>query len=205
MIPDSDLNRTGGPGVRTNRGKHDPGLGRRSVGQRRVTDPDARALLWSPRWRPRDSASPTTACSRASTTTNLNVPAISRPAHSLLRTTWHQRSSSPPDGTLLAALGAPSSNRISSIITNVISNLVDRQMGLEEAIEAPRVLYGGILSITSSHPSRSSIRSPTPTSTTLEEYGSRSQFERYYYPIVSRRCVLFGGANAVGWRRKRMP
>jgi gamma-glutamyltranspeptidase/glutathione hydrolase len=47
------------------------------------------------------------------------------------------------DGTLLTAVGAPSSNRIPSIITNVISNLVDRKMGLEEAIEAPRVLYGG--------------------------------------------------------------
>jgi len=101
------------------------------------------------------------------------------------------------DGSLLAALGAPSSNRISSIIINVISNLVDRKMGLEEAIEAPRVLYGGF------GPDRKpSVEILDPITDadvdTLEAMGYTS-IERYLYPPVSRRCVLFGGVNVVGW------
>jgi len=101
------------------------------------------------------------------------------------------------DGTLLAAVGAPSSNRIPAIVTNVISNLVDRKMGLEEAIEAPRVLYGGFRP--NIQPSIEILDPITDTDVDdLEEMGYES-IERYYYPIVSRRCVLFGGTNSVGW------
>jgi gamma-glutamyltranspeptidase/glutathione hydrolase len=46
------------------------------------------------------------------------------------------------DGSMVA-LGTPGSNRIPSILSGVISNLVDRGMSLRESIEAPRVLWGG--------------------------------------------------------------
>ncbi len=45
------------------------------------------------------------------------------------------------------ALGTPGSNRIASILAGVISNIVDRGMNLREAIEAPRVIWGGGLEI----------------------------------------------------------
>ena len=107
------------------------------------------------------------------------------------------------DGTLLAALGAPSSNRIPSIITNVISNLVDRQMALKEAIEAPRVLYGGL--DPDSQPLVEVLDPITDTDVdTLEAMGYEA-IERYHHPPVSRRTVLFGGVNAVGWDADSMP
>jgi len=46
------------------------------------------------------------------------------------------------DGSIIA-LGTPGSNRIPSILSAVISNLIDRGMSLRESVEAPRVLWGG--------------------------------------------------------------
>ena len=46
------------------------------------------------------------------------------------------------DGSIIA-LGTPGSNRIPSILSGVISNLVDRGLSLRESVEAPRVLWGG--------------------------------------------------------------
>jgi gamma-glutamyltranspeptidase/glutathione hydrolase len=46
------------------------------------------------------------------------------------------------DGSIIA-LGTPGSNRIPSILSGVISNLVDRGMSLRESVQAPRVLWGG--------------------------------------------------------------
>ena len=43
-----------------------------------------------------------------------------------------------PDGAI-TALGTGGSNRIRSAILQVASNLLDRGMGLEEAVEAPRL------------------------------------------------------------------
>ena len=102
-----------------------------------------------------------------------------------------------PDGTLLAALGAPSSNRISAIVTNVISNLVDRGMDLEEAIAFPRVLYGGFRP--NIGPFIEILDPITADDVDAIEAMGYSTLERYLYPPVSRRCVLFGGVNAVGW------
>jgi gamma-glutamyltranspeptidase/glutathione hydrolase len=45
---------------------------------------------------------------------------------------------------LLAALGTPGSNRIPPIVTEVISNLIDRGMRLGDAVTAPRILWGGM-------------------------------------------------------------
>jgi len=47
------------------------------------------------------------------------------------------------DGQLVAALGTPGSDRIPSIVAEVISNIVDRGMGVRDAVTAPRVLWGG--------------------------------------------------------------
>ena len=48
------------------------------------------------------------------------------------------------DNRLLVALGTPGSNRIAPIVTEVISNLIDRGMGLGDAVTAPRILWGGM-------------------------------------------------------------
>jgi gamma-glutamyltranspeptidase/glutathione hydrolase len=105
------------------------------------------------------------------------------------------------DGDLLAALGAPSSSRIPAIITGVISNLVDRGMGLVEAVEAPRVLAAGMSSTQVSV----EIAGPITAShvDSLESMGYAG-IERMPYPPTSRRIVLFGGVNAVGWDAEAM-
>jgi len=70
-------------------------------------------------------------------------------------------------------------------------------MVLEEAIEAPRVLYGG--RHPDSHPLVEVVDPITDTDVdTLEAMGYEA-IERYHHPPVSRRTVLFGGVNAVGW------
>ena len=100
------------------------------------------------------------------------------------------------DGTLVAALGAPSSSRIPAIIISVISNLVDRGMGLVEAIDAPRVLTGGL----SRAQTIIEVAGPITTNhvDALETMGYED-IERMPYPPASRRIVLYGGVNAVGW------
>jgi gamma-glutamyltranspeptidase/glutathione hydrolase len=51
-----------------------------------------------------------------------------------------------PDGAVELALGSAGSNRIRSAILQVISNVVDRGMGLPEAVEAPRLHWeAGVL------------------------------------------------------------
>jgi len=47
------------------------------------------------------------------------------------------------DGKLFAALGSPGSDKIPPLVTGVISNMVDRKMGVGDAVTAPRVLWGG--------------------------------------------------------------
>lgn len=47
------------------------------------------------------------------------------------------------EGRSVTALGSPGSSRIPSILSNVISNLVDRGMSLEDVINWPRVAWGG--------------------------------------------------------------
>jgi len=46
------------------------------------------------------------------------------------------------DGEFLLVLGSGSSNRIPGIVATVVSNIVDRNYGLREAVLAPRVLWG---------------------------------------------------------------
>lgn len=47
------------------------------------------------------------------------------------------------DGKLVAALGTPGSEMIPPVISEIISNLVDRKMGVRAAVTAPRVLWWG--------------------------------------------------------------
>ena len=49
------------------------------------------------------------------------------------------------DGEFLLVLGSGSSNRIPGIVATVVSNVVDRNFGLREAVLAPRVLWGPYL------------------------------------------------------------
>jgi gamma-glutamyltranspeptidase len=99
-------------------------------------------------------------------------------------------------GDLVAALGAPSSNRIPSIITNVISNLVDRRMGLAEAVETPRVLAAGPAKSTAAIEVSGAI---TAAQVDLLEAMGCDGIDRMDYPPTSRKIVVFGGINAVGW------
>ena len=105
------------------------------------------------------------------------------------------------DGSLLAALGTPGSDLIPSIIVNVVSNLVDRGMGLAEAVIAPRVLFGGVKALAPY------IEVTTPiTDSDLDELEAAGHIpvERLHYPQVTACAVYFGGVNAVGWDTRDM-
>ncbi|MCW8984178.1 MAG: gamma-glutamyltransferase, partial [Thermoanaerobaculales bacterium] len=98
------------------------------------------------------------------------------------------------DGSLLVALGSPGSNLIPAIIANVISNLVDRGMGLEEAVAAPRVLYGGSPNLAPF------IEVSTPiTDADIDalEASGHPPVQRVHYPPATACAVYFGGVNAV--------
>jgi gamma-glutamyltranspeptidase/glutathione hydrolase len=100
------------------------------------------------------------------------------------------------DGSLLAALGTPGSDLIPSIIVNVVSNLVDRGMGLEEAVVAPRVLYGGVKALAP----HIEVTAPiTDSDLNFLEAAGHIPVERLHYPQVTACAVNFGGVNAVGW------
>ena len=105
------------------------------------------------------------------------------------------------DGSLLAALGTPGSDLIPSIIVNVISNLVDRRMGLAEAVIAPRVLFGGVKALAP----YVEVTAPIIDSdlNILEDMG-HTPIERLHYPQATACAVYFGGVNAVGWDTQEM-
>jgi gamma-glutamyltranspeptidase/glutathione hydrolase len=107
------------------------------------------------------------------------------------------------DGSLVAALGAPSSNRIPSILANVFINLIDRGMQLDEAIDAPKILYGGYgANVVASIEVFGSIRDADVDA--LEALGHENIERYYYHPPISRKIVRFGGVNAVGWDAEAM-
>ncbi len=99
-------------------------------------------------------------------------------------------------GSLVAALGSPGSDLIPSIIVSVVSNLIDRGADLEDAVIAPRVLFGGLdMKIPYIE-----VKEPiTEADIDALEAMGHDNIDRYYYPPVSRRIVLYGGVNAVGW------
>jgi gamma-glutamyltranspeptidase/glutathione hydrolase len=105
------------------------------------------------------------------------------------------------DGSLLVALGSPGSDLIPSIIANVISNLVDRGMGLEEAIAAPRVLFGGSDALVPWVEVTSPI---TDDDVDALEAAGHSAVKRLHFPPATACAVYYGGVNAVGWDNDAM-
>jgi gamma-glutamyltranspeptidase/glutathione hydrolase len=105
------------------------------------------------------------------------------------------------DGSLPAALGTPGSDLIPSIIVNVISNLVDRGMGLVEAVIAPRVLFGGVKALAPYIEVTTPITDPDLD---VLEAAGHIPVERLHYPQVTACAVYFGGVNAVGWDAQDM-
>jgi gamma-glutamyltranspeptidase/glutathione hydrolase len=101
------------------------------------------------------------------------------------------------DGVLVAALGTPGSNRIPMIISEVISNIVDRGMGLRDAVAAPRVLWGGMSR------RRAYIevfgRISEEEVEGLEQIGHEGMTVLRLPPPGDDTLAKFGGVNAVGY------
>jgi gamma-glutamyltranspeptidase/glutathione hydrolase len=100
------------------------------------------------------------------------------------------------DGSLLVALGSPGSDLIPSIIANVISNLVDRGMEIEEAIAAPRVLFGGGDALA---PWVEVVPPISNAEVDVLEAVGHATVKRVHFPPTTACAVYFGGVNAVGW------
>jgi gamma-glutamyltranspeptidase/glutathione hydrolase len=105
------------------------------------------------------------------------------------------------DGSLLVALGSPGSNLIPSIVANVVSNLVDRQMDLAAAIAAPRVLFGGTDELT---PWIEVTPPIADADVDALETAGHSSVKRVRFPPRTACAVYFGGVNAVGWDTQAM-
>ncbi len=97
----------------------------------------------------------------------------------------------------VAALGSPGSNRIPSILSQVISNLIDRKMGVRNAVTAPRIVWGGL-----PHPSVY-IEVFDPISgevvEAFEEMGFKDMKALRYPPSGKTKKNDFGGINAVAF------
>jgi len=100
------------------------------------------------------------------------------------------------DGVFMAAVGSAGSERVPPIVAQVVSNVVDRKMAIQDAVAAPRVLWGG------TDPSKVylEIRSPITESDAdaLERFG----FEDIYRLRQPPRLIdlaFFGGVNAVAF------
>jgi gamma-glutamyltranspeptidase/glutathione hydrolase len=104
-------------------------------------------------------------------------------------------------GRLVAALGTPGSNRIQPIVVGVISNLVDRGMGIRDAVTAPRVLWGGV-----DEGRRVHIEVVDPISetdvTAFERIGYQNLTVLRYPPPGNWTIANFGGVNAVAYNPK---
>jgi gamma-glutamyltranspeptidase/glutathione hydrolase len=102
------------------------------------------------------------------------------------------------EGRLVAALGSGGSNRIPSIISQTISNLVDRGMDLHEAVVAPRLLWGG----TAEQEPRVLIEIAPPLGHTdadrLLEAGYPT-VDRVTFPASPLELARMGSVNAVGY------
>jgi gamma-glutamyltranspeptidase/glutathione hydrolase len=99
------------------------------------------------------------------------------------------------DGGLIV-LGSAGSDRIPGSVTAVISNVIDRDMGIRDAVIAPRVLWN------SAHdPPRVCIEITDQVThgeaDTLQRYGFEHMFRLVYSPIPVADSGFFGGVNAV--------
>jgi gamma-glutamyltranspeptidase len=97
------------------------------------------------------------------------------------------------DGSIIA-LGTPGSNGIPSIMSGIISNMVDRGMSLRESVEAPRVLWGGL-------PAANIQAEITDAGidtylNALDSMGYELPSLRVSFPALQIDVVDFGGVNA---------
>ncbi|MBT4463657.1 MAG: Gamma-glutamyltranspeptidase, partial [Rhodospirillaceae bacterium] len=92
-----------------------------------------------------------------------------------------------PDGGI-TALGSGGSNRIRSAVLQVVLNLTDFKMGLEQAVESPRLhMEGGLLSIEDGFPDES-----------IATLGAQFPDNK----VWSERNLFFGGVHAVRYDEK---
>ena len=99
------------------------------------------------------------------------------------------------DGELMI-LGSAGSDRIPPSVTEVISNVIDRDMSIRDAVVAPRVLWN------SAHdPPRVCIEIADPITRrdadTLQSFGFEHMYRLEYPPIPLSDSAFFGGVNAV--------
>ena len=97
------------------------------------------------------------------------------------------------DGSIIA-LGTPGSNAIPSILSGVISNLVDRGMSLRESVEAPRVFWGGDPSATIQAEIAGAVTDTQMDA--LDSMGYELPALRVPFPALHINIVDFGGVNA---------
>ena len=99
------------------------------------------------------------------------------------------------DGELLV-LGSAGSDRIPPSVTEVISNVIDRNMSIRDAVVAPRVLWN------SAHdPHRICLEIADPITKRdadrLQSFGFEHMYRLEYPPIPLSDSAFFGGVNAV--------
>jgi gamma-glutamyltranspeptidase/glutathione hydrolase len=96
----------------------------------------------------------------------------------------------------LMVLGSAGSDRIPGSVTAVISNVIDREMGIRDAVIAPRVLWNG-----AHDPPRVCIeitdQITDDDADTLQSYGFQHMFRLVYSPIPVADSGFFGGVNAL--------
>jgi gamma-glutamyltranspeptidase/glutathione hydrolase len=99
------------------------------------------------------------------------------------------------DGQILV-LGSAGSDRISPSVVNVISNVIDRDLSIRDAVVAPRVLWNG-----ANDPARICIEIADPITRkdadTLQTFGFDHMFRLDFPPVPRADLAFFGGVNAV--------
>ena len=99
------------------------------------------------------------------------------------------------DGELLI-LGSAGSDRIPPSVTEVISNVIDRDMSIRDAVVAPRVLWNS-----AHNPHRVCIEIADPITNRdadrLQSFGFEHMYRLEYPPIPLSNSAFFGGVNAV--------
>jgi len=101
------------------------------------------------------------------------------------------------DGVPVLVLGSAGSERIPPVIAQVVSQMVDRDLGVRDAVVAPRVLWGG------HDPPKVYLEIASPVSEndadTLESFGYENIY-RLRFPPRPIDLTFFGGVNAVAFK-----
>jgi gamma-glutamyltranspeptidase/glutathione hydrolase len=101
------------------------------------------------------------------------------------------------DGQLMI-LGSAGSDRISPSVVEVISKVIDRNMGIRDAVVAPRVLWNSAID-----PARVCIEITPPIkkkhADRLQKLGFEHIFRLEYSDAPARDAGFFGGVNAVSY------